>query len=278
MDSLLKFLRRIHFLLLFILLEVLSLIMVVNGNGRRNAVFHTSANYIIGNIYDFTWNYVGYFNLREENEMLMQVLSNIRANSDDFIVRDTARFHDRTDSTGRIEYRAIRASVIKNSASRRNNFITLDVGSEQGIKPDMGVMSAAGAAGVVVAVSQHYALAISLLNSKTGISAKLKTNNFYGSVVWTGDDYRYATLTEIPNHVELHHGDTVVTSGYSAIFPPGIPVATIEDFKRNSDDNFYSIKVKLLTDFKSLSNVFVIENLNQQERKDLEAEESKFEQ
>ncbi|MBR2105617.1 MAG: hypothetical protein IJ933_10105 [Bacteroidales bacterium] len=83
MDSLLKFLRRIHFLLLFILLEVLSLIMVVNGNGRRNAVFHTSANYIIGNIYDFTWNYVGYFNLREENEMLMQVLSNIRANSDD---------------------------------------------------------------------------------------------------------------------------------------------------------------------------------------------------
>lgn len=278
MDSLLKFLRRIHFLLLFIVLEVLSLIMLINGNGRRNAVFHTSANYIIGNIYDFTWKYVGYFHLREENTMLMQILSNIRANSNDFVMVDTAKFHDHTDSIGRIGYRAITASVIKNSASRRNNFITLDVGSEQGVKPDMGVMSAAGAAGVVVAVSQHYALAISLLNSKTGISAKLKTTNFYGSVEWNGDDYRYATLSEIPNHVELHHGDTVVTSGYSAIFPPDIPVATIEDFARNSDDNFYSIKVKLLTDFKSLSNVFVIENLNQQERMELEAEESKFEQ
>jgi rod shape-determining protein MreC len=252
--------------------------MLINGNGRRNAVFHTSANYIIGNIYDFTWKYVGYFHLREENNMLMQLLSNIRANSNDFIVVDTARFHNHADSIGRMEYRALTASVIKNSASRRNNFITLDVGSDQGVKPDMGVMSAAGAAGVIVAVSQHYSLALSLLNSKTGISAKLKTTNFYGSVVWPGDDYRFAILNEIPNHVELHHGDTVVTSGYSAIFPPGIPVATIEDFARNSDDNFYSIKVKLLTDFKSLSNVFVIENLNQQERKELEAEESKFEQ
>ena len=278
MDSLLKFLRRIHFLLIFIALEVLSLIMLINGNGRRNAVFHTSANYIIGNIYDFTWKYVGYFHLREENAMLMQLLSNIRANSTDFVAVDTAHFHDKTDSTGRIEYRTIKASVIKNSANRRNNFITLDVGSDQGIKPDMGVMSAAGAAGVVVAVSKHYALAISLLNSKTGISAKLKTTNFYGSVVWTGDDYRYAILNEIPNHVELQQGDTVVTSGYSAIFTPGIPVATIEDFARNSDDNFYSIKVKLLTDFKCLSNVFVIENINQKERTDLEAEESKFEQ
>lgn len=278
MDSLFRFLRRIHLLIIFMALEALSLVMLVNGNGRRSAVFHTSANYIIGNIYDFTWKYVGYFNLREENTMLMQQLSNIRTNSNEFITFDTARFHDRTDTMGRITYRAISASVIKNSISRRNNFITLDVGSDKGIKPDMGVMSAVGAVGVVVAVSKHYALAISLLNNKTGISAKLRTTNFYGSLIWQGDDYRYATLNEIPNHVSIKQGDTVVTSGYSAIFPPGIPIATIEDFARNSDDNFYSIKVKLLTDFKCLANVFVIENINQQERKELEAEESKFEQ
>ncbi|MBO4771065.1 MAG: rod shape-determining protein MreC [Bacteroidales bacterium] len=278
MDSLFRFLRRIHLLLIFIALEVLSFFMLVNGDGRRSAVFHTSANYIVGNIYDITWKYVGYFNLREENTMLMQQLSNIKVNSNEFLALDTARFRDHSDSAGRIAYRIITASVIKNSTSRRNNFITLDVGSDRGIKPDMGVMSAAGAVGVVVAVSQHYALAISLLNNKTGISAKLKTTNFYGSMIWPGDDYRYATLNEIPNHVPIKQGDTVVTSGYSAIFPPGIPIATIEDFARNSDDNFYSIKVKLLTDFKCLTNVFVIENINQQERKELEAEESKFEQ
>ncbi|MBQ1697988.1 MAG: rod shape-determining protein MreC [Bacteroidales bacterium] len=276
MDSLFRFLRRIHFLLLFIVLEVVSIIMLVKGDGRRNTVFHTSANYIIGNIYDFTWKYVGYFYLREENEMLMQQLLNIKVNSREYITADTAQFHDHKDSTGRLEYRLIPASVIKNSTNRQNNFITLNVGSDNGVKPDMGVMSAAGAAGVVVAVSKHYALAISLLNRKTGISAKLKTSNFYGSMTWPGDDYRFTMLNEIPNHVELHKGDTVVTSGYSAIFPPGLPVATIEEYTRNSDDNFYNIKVKLLTDLKCLTNVFVIENIYQQERKELEEEEAKF--
>jgi len=276
MDSLFRFLKRIHFLLIFLLLEVLSIVMLVRGDGRRNAVFHTSANYLIGNIYDVTWNYVGYFHLREENQMLMQQLLNTKTNSNEYVVADTAQFHDHKDSTGRLAYRLIKASVIKNSASNQNNFITLDIGSELGVKPDMGIMSAAGAAGVVVAVSKHYSLAISLLNRKTGISAKLKSSNFYGALEWLGDDYRYAILNEIPNHVDLHKGDTVVTSGYSAIFPPGLPVATIEEFARNSDDNFYSIKVKFLTDFKCLSNVFVIDNIYQQERKELEAEETKF--
>ena len=250
--------------------------MLVGGNSRRNSVFNTSANYIIGNIYGFTWNYVGYFRLREENEMLVRQLANFKANSDDFIALDTARFHNKADSNGRVEYRMITASVLKNSVSRQNNFITLNVGSDNGVRPDMGVMSATGVVGVVVSVSKHYALVISLLNRKTGISAKLKSSNFYGSMTWTGEDYRFAMLNEIPNHVELKQGDTVVTSGYSAIFPPGLPVATIDEFHRNSDDNFYSIKVKFLTDLKSLSNVFVIENLYQDERKELEAEETKF--
>lgn len=278
MDSLFRFLKRIHFLLIFIVLEVLSIVMLVRGDGRRNSVFHTSANYIIGNIYDFTWKYVGYFHLREENEMLMQQLLNLKVNSSDFVTADTARFRDQKDTTGRLAYRIIRASVIKNSISRQNNFITLDVGSDLGVRPDMGVMSAAGVTGVVVAVSKHYSLAISVLNHKTGISAKLKGSNFYGALTWPGDHYRFANLNEIPNHVELHQGDTVVTSGYSAIFPPGLPIATIEDFHRNSDDNFYNIKVKLLTDLKCLTNVFVIDNIFQKERTDLEAEETKFEQ
>ncbi len=278
MDSLFRFLKRIHFLLIFILLEVVSIIMLVRGDTRHNSVFNTSANYMIGSIYDFTWKYVGYFHLREENAMLMQQLSNIKTNSNDFIRIDTATFQDHADSTGRVDYRLRTASVIKNSVSRHSNFLTLDIGSDDGIKPDMGVMSAAGVAGVVVAVSKHYALAISILNRKTGISAKLKGSNFYGSITWPGDDYRYAILNEIPNHVELHQGDTAVTSGYSAIFPVGIPVATIEDFYKNSDDNFYSIKVKLLTDLKCLTNVFVIENILQDERKKLEEQETKIAQ
>lgn len=276
MDSLLNFLKNIHFLLIFIVLEVISLVSLIGQDVKRNSVFYTSANYIAGQIYDLTWRYVGYFYLREENAALMQQLSKIRSNSSTSYFLDTAKFHERIDTAGKLKYRYITASVVKNSVARQNNFLTLDAGSNKGITTDMGVVSASGAVGIVVAVSENYSLAISILNKKIGISAKLKNSNFYGSIIWTGENYRYAVLNEIPNHVELKQGDTVVTSGYSSIFPPEIPIATIESFEKNSEDNFYKINVRLLTDLKCLSNVFVIENLMQDEQLQLESLESKI--
>lgn len=276
MDSLLRFLKNIHFQLIFIALEVIALILAIGGDAKRNSVFCTSANFVTGRIYDLAWNYVSYFNLREENAMLMEQLSNIRRKNSMFYVSDTAKFHTQTDSLGKLKYRFITASVLKNSINSKNNFMTLDVGEAEGVHPDMAVVSASGAVGIVVNTSEHFSLAISLLNNKVGISAKLKNSNFYGKLNWTGEDYHTAILHEIPNHVILNVGDTVVTSGYSAIFPPGIPVAVIDSFERNSDDNFYSIKVKFTTDLKCLANVFVIENLMQDEQYQLEEEESKF--
>jgi rod shape-determining protein MreC len=276
MDSLLIFLKRIHVLLVFIVLEVTAIVFVVRGDVQRNSVFATSANYIMGNIYDITWRYVGYFNLREANVSLLKQLAQNRNNTNAYI-NDTATFRDFVDTTNRkLKYRFITASIIKNSVSRQNNFITLDVGREKGVKEDMGVVSPDGVVGIVVAVSDHFSLALSVLNKKIGISAKLKANNFYGSILWPGKDYKRAILTEIPNHVELKEGDTVVTSGYSAVFPGGIPIATVDTFEKNSEDNFYNINVKLLTDLKCVSNVFVIENLMQDEQLNLESREYKF--
>jgi len=276
MDSLLIFLKRIHVLLVFIVLEVTAIVFVVQGDVQRNSVFATSANYIMGNIYDITWRYVGYFNLREANVSLLKQLAQNRNNTNAYI-NDTATFRDFVDTTNRkLKYRFITASIIKNSVSRQNNFITLDVGREKGVKEDMGVVSPDGVVGIVVAVSDHFSLALSVLNKKIGISAKLKANNFYGSILWPGKDYKRAILTEIPNHVELKEGDTVVTSGYSAVFPGGIPIATVDTFEKNSEDNFYNINVKLLTDLKCVSNVFVIENLMQDEQLNLESREYKF--
>ncbi len=275
MEAILKFLSKIHFLLIFILLEVFSLVLLVGSDVRRNSVFNTSANSMVGRVYGFTSKYAGYFNLREENAELMGQLSQMRARNYSFIA-DTSQFRNYHDSLGKLKYRFLTATIIKNSVNRANNFITIDVGSDHGIRPDMAVVSAAGVVGVVVAVSKNFSLALSVLNGKVGVSAKLKSQNFYGSITWPGDDYRYAELDEIPNHVELNKGDTVVTSGYSAIFPPDLPVAVIEDYERNSEDNFYSIKVKLLTDLKRVSNVMIIDNLMQQEQRDLEALESKF--
>lgn len=276
MDSLLRFLKKIHFQIIFIALEVIALILAIGGDAKRNSTFCTSANFITGAIYNATWSYVRYTNLREENDMLMEQLLNARRKSSIFYAADTATFKNQNDSTGKLKYRVITASVLKNSTNRSNNFMTLDVGEKQGVRPDMAVVSAAGAVGIVVNTSENFSLAISLLNNKVGISAKLKNSNFYGKLNWDGEDYHTAILHEIPNHVPIQSGDTVVTSGYSAIFPPGIPIAVIDSFVRNSDDNFYSIKVRFTTDLKCLSNVFVIENTMQEEQYQLEAEESKF--
>lgn len=274
MDSLLIFFKRIYVLLIFIVLEVTAIVFVVRGDVQRNSVFFTSANYIMGKIYTVTWH--GYFSLKDENMSLLKHLVEARSASGVYI-SDTAKFHNCVDTAGKIlKYRYITAAIVKNSVSRQNNFITLDAGSLKGVKEDMGVVSPDGVVGVVVAVSDHFSLALSVLNKKIGFSAKLKNNDFYGSIVWTGKDYRKAFLTEIPNHVELKKGDTVVTSGYSAVFPVGIPIATIDAFEKNSDDNFYKISVTFLNDLKSLNNVLIIENLMQKEQLELEGLESKF--
>ncbi|MCQ2974064.1 MAG: rod shape-determining protein MreC [Bacteroidales bacterium] len=276
MESLLRFLKKIHFQIVFIILETIALVLAIGGDIKRNSVFFTSANYIAGNIYNASWKYVKYFNLRGENDILIEQLAQIRQKSKDAYILDTAKFNDAVDSLGVLKYKYITASVLKNSVNRSNNFLTLDVGEKDGVHPDMAVVSAAGVVGIVVNTSEHFSLVISILNNKVGVSAKLKNNNFYGSITWDGIDYHTATLHEIPNHIEINKGDTVVTSGYSAIFPPNLPVAIIEDFHKNGDDNFYSIKVKYITDMKCLSKVFVIDNLFQQEQIELESQESKF--
>jgi rod shape-determining protein MreC len=277
MNSLLIFLKKIHRWFIFVVLEILSIVMLVSGGGKRNSVFYTSANYIAGKIYDITWRYVGYFYLREENASLMRQLAAMRENVTLSYVADTAEFRTNADTLSRkLKYKYLLASVIKNSVSNQNNFLTLDAGKNKGVKQDMGVISASGVVGIVVAVSDNYSLAISVLNKKIGISAKIKNNNYYGSLLWECENYNEAVLTEIPNHVDIAKGDTVVTSGYSAVFPPEIPIATIETFEKNSEDNFYNITVKFLTDLKCVSNVFIIENLMQEEQKKLEELEPKF--
>lgn len=274
MESLLAFLKKIHFFLIFLLLEAISLSLVVGSDEKRNGLVLTSCNRISGNIYDIASSYMGYFNLRGENIFLTRELAQLKSFSQMAWYRDTASF--KFDTTFIPKYQFIPASILKNSVNKTNNFLTLNVGSKHGIHPDMGVVSSQGIVGVVVSVSENFCLVISILNKKIGFSAKLKNNNFYGSMVWPGDDYRYAILNEIPNHVEVNKGDTVVTSGYSAIFPMGIVVGTVDDFSKNSDDNFYTIKLELASNLKNIQQVFVIHNTMQEEQLELEKHESEF--
>ena len=162
------------------------------------------------------------------------------------------------------------ARIINNSVNKQQNYITLNKGRKHGIKEDQGILSTQGIVGVITSVSESYSTGLSLLNPRWSVSAKLKNSGYYGSLSWNGEDYQILDLLEIPFHVDLAIGDTIVTSGYSSIFPEGLMIGIIDAFKQPVGENYYDIKVRLSTDFKSIRYVEVIENLKKDEIENLE--------
>jgi len=173
-------------------------------------------------------------------------------------------------SENRGTYEFYPARVINNSVNKQSNYITLDKGSLAGIQADMAVVAPDGIVGVVRNVSAHYSTVIPILNSKLQVSVVLKNSDHFGSLIWDGKTYREAIVNEIPVHIELHKGDTIVTSGYSALFPPGEMVGTIESFEENPGGSFRVLRVALSTDFKNLSRVYVVNNRGKDERLNIE--------
>ncbi len=159
--------------------------------------------------------------------------------------------------------------MIENSVARQKNFFTVNKGTRQGITTDMAVTSFDGVAGIIVGCSDNYSVAMSLLNLDFKLSVRLKSSGYFGSLSWDGKDYRHAVLGEIPQHISVSLGDTVETTGYSAIFPEGIMAGTISDFEKKGGD-FYRITVALKTDFKKLHYVEIIGNLKKAEKVELE--------
>jgi rod shape-determining protein MreC len=160
--------------------------------------------------------------------------------------------------------------VVNNSTNRRNNFITLDKGSKQGVQINMAVITSTGVVGQVKDVSENFCTVMSMLHSRTTISSKLKKDGSYGPLTWDGKDYSNATLSDIPTHVRLTKGDTIVTSAYSLTFPENIMIGTVESYERESGKYFYTVKVKLSTDFKKLTYVYIVNNMFKEEQEALE--------
>jgi len=167
------------------------------------------------------------------------------------------------------KYTYIPAQVISNSVNKQYNFVTIDRGSNHGIKPEMAVISPRGVVGVVYSVSANYATVISLLNRDFMLSVKIRKNNYFGPLAWEGINPEIASLTEIPYHVNVQKGDTIVTSGYSTIFPEGLLVGVVSDFQIEKS-NFYRINVELSEKFRQLTYVYVINNLLSDEQINLE--------
>lgn len=248
---------------MFAFYVVVSCGLLFNRNPYQHYVFLTSAGAVAAGLHDISSNITGYFSLRDINDDLQRQTATLQAEV--LTLREQVRRYREAemqdslrglDSIGKFDF--IIATVINNSISRPYNYVTINKGKLDGIRPEMGVMDQNGVVGVVNVVSNHYARIISLLNPNFRLSCKLRGSDTFGSLVWDGNDPTVALLEELPRHTVFAPGDTIVTSGYSAVFPEGIPVGYVMEDQRRHDENFFTLRVKLSTDFTTLSNVQVV--------------------
>lgn len=256
-------------LFLFLVLEGIATFLLVQNNYIQRISFVKATNYVSGGIYKQISNWREYLYLKETNRQLLS--ENLRLRGmlpETFRVTDTVRVIGE-DSLHLRQYAYYQAKVINNTVNKQYNFITLDRGRNEGIAADMAVIGPEGIVGIVYGVSDHFATVISAINRNFRVSAKFKKNNFYGSLTWDGLSYRHAVLNEVPLHVPVEKGDSLVVSGYSDSFPEGVPVGVVEKIEQK-DGSFYTIKVLLSTDFRKLYYVTVVDDLMKTERQSIE--------
>jgi rod shape-determining protein MreC len=269
MRNLLNFLIRFNNLIIFLILEGIAFYLLATGNSYHNTRVINGLKRVTMGFETKINNTSKYLSLREINESLAAENVALRNSMERLAKRDNSLFFSVTDTIYNQKYSHTTAEVIENSVNRQKNFFTVNKGRNQGISADMAVTSFDAVAGVIVGCSENYSVAMSVLNLDFRLSVRIRSNGYFGSLSWDGRDYRYAVLGEIPQHIPVSVGDTIETTGYSAIFPEGLIVGTISDFEKKGGD-FYSITVSLLTDFKKLQFVDVIGNLEKSEQVELE--------
>ena len=280
MRNLINFLLKYNYWFLFVILEVASFVLLFRFNNYQQSAYFTSANTVVGAVYEVSGGISSYFHLKSVNEDLLDrnMLLEEQINNLEKALKERQLDSIAVNSIRKMpqkDYQLFKARVIKNSLNLADNYITLDKGSSSGIHSEMGVVDGNGIVGLVYETSPSYSVVISVLNSKSNISCKIVGSDYFGYLKWEHGDSRYAYLKDLPRHAECNLGDTVVTSGFSTVFPEGIMVGTVDDMSDSHDGLSYLLKIKLATDFGKLSDVRVIARNGQQEQKELENKTTK---
>lgn len=278
MNELFGFIVRHSKWLVFTFFVVISCTLLFNGDPYRQHVFMTSAGRMAASVYKGANNVTSYFDLREINEDLNRRNAELQAELVGLQERiDALTESQYTDTmvadSGVRHFDFVVARVINNSISHPFNYLTINKGSADGIKPELGVIDHNGVVGIVSTTGAHSARVISLLNPHFRLSCKIKRSDYFGSLVWDGDNPSEALLEELPRHTVYQPGDTIVTSGYSAVFPSGLPVGTIMEAESDKNQNFFTLRIKLLADFTTLGNVQIVLNNQAEELRALTAGE-----
>lgn len=275
MHNLSEFLQKYHHWFIFLLLEVVSMILLFQFNGYQGSVWFTSANAVSGKVYEANAAVNQFFSLSKINEQLTQRNVLLEQRVQQLSEQLEKATGDTTIASRPIMAaiagnRIIPARVISNTIDKQDNFITLDKGAADGIKPDMGVVGGTGIVGIVYQTSKNYSIVIPVLSSHSRISCKIQGRGYFGYLHWDGKSPRHAFVDDIPRHAHFRLYDNIVTSGYSSVFPPGILIGKIIHVYNSPDGLSYRCMVELSTDFGNLRNVCVIDDKIMRERLEIQ--------
>ncbi len=274
MRNLIQFIWRQHFTLLFFGLQFIAFFLLVQNNSFQRANFLGFANEVSGGAFETIAEAKDYLSLKQVNENLAEEIARLKSNEQEAHFGLTPWLKVINDSLYRTQYEYTKARAINSTVSQRNNYLTIDQGSVNGLHPEMGVVCNEGVVGIIKNVSEHYSSVISVLHSRTQISAKLKSSDYFGVLTWDGEKADRVQLSDIPSHVSIAIGDTVVTRGAGGIFPRNILIGTIGDFEPIDGTNFYEININLTVDFRKLSYVFAITNTMMEEQQTVELDQT----
>ena len=283
MHNLTEFLAKHNHWFVFLVLEVVSMVLLFRYNSYQGSVWFSSANAVTGKVYEWDSAVESFFSLSGVNSQLTQrnaFLEQQVRMLDDSIARLTRSQEAAvTRLSSMVPFqgcRLIPAKVVANMVNRYDNLITIDKGSADGVKRDMGVVCGMGVVGIVYLVSEHYSIVIPALNSHSNISCTIQRRGYFGYLRWRGGSSQLAYLEDVPRHAHFKLGDNVVTSGYSSVFPPGVMVGKVLHVFNSADGLSYRVQVKLSTDFARLRDVCLVDDSALQERIDLmrEAQDS----
>ncbi|MES2575087.1 MAG: rod shape-determining protein MreC [Bacteroidota bacterium] len=275
MQQIFNFIYKNSNRLLFLLLLGISLFLTIQSHSYHRSKVISSANFISGGVYERINNVKEYFSLRTQNEALAQ--ENAKLRSLLFQEKDTAIAPKLDSIKGLHPTDIIVSKVIHNSFNTQENYLTINSGSLQGVKSDMGVINSLGIVGIIDNTSTNYATVVSILNIKSQINAKLKKTNHFGSLGWNGKSTGFVQLTDIPRLAAIRKGDTIVTGGQSVIFPENINIGTVDKIYIDNETNYYTLDVKLFNDMTNLGHVYIIKSKDREEIINLEKKREKDE-
>ena len=255
---------------LFLLLEALSGFLLFQYNHYQGSVWFTQANSVAAQVHEWEAYILSYLRMPAENAALTQRNIQLQYNND-VLRHELADLRADSSVTQKAQAQAlsgmtlIPARVVDNSVRQKDNMLVINVGSNDGVQPEMGVVSGTGVVGIVSQVTPHYALVMSVLNSHSSISCRLRGTEYFGYMKWKGGRTLRASMDEVPRHARIKKGDVVETSGFSAVFPPGIFLGKVAEIHNSSDGMAYELEILLSTDIANIRHVNVIQNQSKEE-------------